>query len=71
MHSSKDTYHPLQGPFFWGGGICLGGVCPGGWVVDTPMWTEFLTHAYGNITFPQLFFADGKKLIYELSMTSM
>ena len=28
------------------------GVCVGG--VHLPMWTEFLTHACGNITFPQL-----------------
>ena len=40
------------------GGVCrgclLGGsVSPGG-VVDTPLWTEFLTYACENITLPQL-----------------
>ena len=24
------------------------------WDTHTPLWTEFLTHAYENITFPQL-----------------
>ena len=33
---------------------CQWGVClPGGCLADPP-WTEFLTHACGNITFPQL-----------------
>ena len=33
------------------------GVCPGGGVcVHLPLWTEFLTHACENITFPQLRF---------------
>ena len=27
---------------------------------DTPLWTEFLTHAYENITLPQTSFAGGK-----------
>ena len=31
------------------------GVCPGGCLTDTPpSWTEFLTYACENITFPQL-----------------
>ena len=44
------------------GGVCLGCVCvqkgsvfrgcPG--VYTSPLWTEFLTHACENITFPQL-----------------
>ena len=45
------------------GGVCLGGICPG--LMDIPAfiwannpppprWTEFLTHARENITFPQL-----------------
>ena len=32
-----------------GGGVCLGRRLP-----DTPLCTEFLTHACENITFPQL-----------------
>ena len=46
-----------QGVFVWegvcpgGGSVCLGGFCPGD---CTPPWTEFLTHARENITFPQL-----------------
>ena len=49
--------------------VCLGSICPGGWVClsggvcpsmqwgrhhPRPPWTEFLTHACKNITFPQL-----------------
>ena len=35
------------------GGVCLeGGVCPG--CTQLSLWTEFLTHARENITFPQL-----------------
>ena len=49
--------------------VCLGSVCPGGWVCLSggvypsmqwdrhhrrPPWREFLTHACKNITFPQL-----------------
>ena len=45
-----------------GGGACLGGCLPGGGVLSrggrvytSPhLWTEFLTHACVNITFPQL-----------------
>ena len=43
-----------------GGGVCPGGclprgVCPeGGCTSPPPPWTEFLTHACKNITFPQL-----------------
>ena len=46
------------------GGVCLGGVCLGGRCLPggvylgghtpPPLWTEFLTHACENITFPQL-----------------
>ena len=42
------------------GGVCPGGVCPGGCLLKCmlgythPLWTEFLTHACENITFPQL-----------------
>ena len=35
------------------GGICLGGVTARGVYTFLP-WTEFLTHACENITFPQL-----------------
>ena len=34
------------------GGVCTGGSAPGG--VRLPLWTEFLTYACENITFPQL-----------------
>ena len=30
-----------------------------------PMWTEFLTHAYENITLPQTSFAGGNKCLYD------
>ena len=30
---------------------------------DTPLWTEFLTHAYENITLPQTSFAGGKNKV--------
>ena len=33
-------------------GVCL--VCPGGCLPSLFLWTEFLTHACENITFPQL-----------------
>ena len=37
------------------GSVCLGGVCNRACnEVDTPLWTEFLTHACENVTFPQL-----------------
>ena len=36
-----------------GGGVCLG-VYPACNEADTPLGTEFLTHACGKITFPQL-----------------
>ena len=48
---------PGEGVCQWGRG---GGVCPGEGCVclegsyTSPLWTEFLTHAYENITFPQL-----------------
>ena len=48
-----------------GGGLlplrCLlqGGI-PACTEVDPPLWTEFLTHAYENITLPQTSFAGGK-----------
>ena len=31
-----------------------GAVCPGGGMYTSPLWTEFLTQACENITFPQL-----------------
>ena len=34
----------------WGGGVCPGGVH----FPPSPPWTEFLTNACENITFPQL-----------------
>ena len=38
-----------------GGGVCLGGVCQRNAGIHPPSkWTEFLTHACENITFPQL-----------------
>ena len=43
-----------------GRGVCPGDVCVSGGVSQhmqwgrQPPWTEFLTHAYENITFPQL-----------------
>ena len=36
-----------------------GGCLPGG--VGSAPWTECLTHAYKNITFPQLRFEDDNK----------
>ena len=38
------------------GGVsaCPGGVCPVHAGIHPPKWTEFLTHACENITFPQL-----------------
>ena len=50
------------------GGVCLGGDCPGGVSqhameqIPPPLWTEFLTHACENITFPQTTVADGNKM---------
>ena len=46
------------------GGVCLGGVHPH----DTPLWTEFLTHAYENITFPQLLLQTIKIVVSEKSL---
>ena len=44
-----------QGVCVCQGGVCLGrGVCPGGGCTPPPLWTEFLTHACENITFPRL-----------------
>ena len=38
-----------------GRGVCLGGVCQrNAGIHPPPKWTEFLTHACENITFPQL-----------------
>ena len=52
MHSSRMRTARFSGHLGWevpaGGGV----VCPGG--VHLPPWTEFLTHACENITFPQL-----------------
>ena len=36
------------------GGVCPGQVCLPGGCTPPPLWTEFLTHACENITFPQL-----------------
>ena len=48
-----------EGDCKWG--VCLegclpggGSVCSGGYTPLPPLWTEFLTHACENITFPQL-----------------
>ena len=64
MHSSGMSTVRCSGRL---GGGCLprGWRGPSAWGVYTsPMWTEFLTHAYENITFPQLrSFADGNKRI--------
>ena len=58
-----DAYRPLQlpsggGVSAQGMGVCLGGFLPRGClprgVYTSPLWTEFLTHACENITFPQL-----------------
>ena len=55
----------------WGclllGGVCSGGGAPGPGgrgspaQVLPPLWTEFLTHAYENITLPQTSFAGGNE----------
>ena len=61
----------------WGvsapGGVCSRGMsAPGGmWYssyteADTPLWTEFLTHATENITLPQTSFAGGNNAFYLL-----
>ena len=34
--------------------------CKACWDTHPPLWTEFLTHAYENITLPQTSFAGGK-----------
>ena len=50
------------------GGVCLEGVCLGGVKVGVCLggvhlhpWTEFLTHAFENITFPQLLLRTVKR----------
>ena len=53
MHSSRMKYRPLQWLSRGGGregGVCLGCV-PGG---VHPLWKDFLTDAYGSISFPPL-----------------
>ena len=63
MYSSRMRTVRCSGRLGWGvsgelcPGVCVrgvsrGGVCPGGYT--SPLWTEFLTHACENITFPQL-----------------
>ena len=49
------------------GGVCpaggvsaRSGVCPGD--AHLPLWTEFLTHAYESITFPQLLLRTVKRI---------
>ena len=69
MHSSRmRATHLLTVSRSAQWGICLGVVCLGGasaqgdvcpmacWDTPRPPWTEFLTHACKNITFPQLLF---------------
>ena len=48
------------------GGVSASGcVCPGG-VFALPAWTEFLTHAFENITFPQLLLRTVKMYLKSL-----
>ena len=56
---------PAGGACLPGGRVCLGGgcTCPG----TPPLWTEFLTHAYENITLPQTSFAGGNNVFYQSS----
>ena len=44
---------PEGGICAWGGMHAWEACVPGGACMP-PLWTEFLTHAYENITFPQL-----------------
>ena len=48
------------------GAVCLEGVClsAGGVYTSPTLWTEFLTHACENITFPQLLLRTVKR-VYE------
>ena len=52
----------LGGVYSWGCVSAPGGSAPGGCSCPgtPPLWTEFLTHAYENITLPQTSFAGGK-----------
>ena len=43
-------------------GLVLGGVVSQHALTETPPWTEFLTHAYENITLPQTSFAGCNNL---------
>ena len=59
MHSSRMRTVCCSGRLGGGGvqeGVCVsGGVCiPACNGADTPLWTELLTHACENSTFPQL-----------------
>ena len=57
MHASRMRTVRCSGRL--GGGSAWGGVCPVDPLdpeADTPLSTEFLTHACENITFPQLLF---------------
>ena len=46
------------------------GVCPGGYLprYPPPLRTEFLTHAYENITLPQTSFAGGNKNAFQYNV---
>ena len=50
MHSSRMRAVRCNGRV-GGGGVCPGDMSAQG-VFTTPLWTEFLTHADENITFP-------------------
>ena len=61
MHSSRMCTAHFSDHL---GDVCPGGVCLGvgctpscplhAWIHVSPLWTEFLTNVYENITFPQL-----------------
>ena len=54
MHSSRMRTVRCSNRLLGGGeDVCAGGL-PRGCLPDTPLWTEFLTNACENITFPQL-----------------
>ena len=75
MHRARGVSAPrvVSAP---GGCLLPGGVCSQGCLLlargvvsqhalrQTPLWTEFLTHATENITLPQTSFAGGKNIRY-------